>query len=191
MQLVDKQNDPAVAGLDLVEDRLQPLLKLATVFCTRDQRAHIQRKNCLVAQRFRHVATYDALGKPLRNGGFADARLADEAGVILGFARENADDVSDFVVPPNYGIQFVLAGALHQVIAVFFQRFISCLGVVGGDAGIAANRGQRLQIGVAFYTKRLKQAFQRRIWRFYQCKQQVFHRNILVAQPAGVGLGAV
>ena len=94
VQLVDEEQDASLRGLDLVQNRLQALLKFAAVFCAGDQRAHIQREDRLVLKRLRHVAAHDALRQPLGDGRLADARLADEHRVVLRLAREDADDVS-------------------------------------------------------------------------------------------------
>ena len=83
VQLVDEQDDPAVALLDLLENRLQPFLELAAVLCACDQRAHVQRDQLAILQRGGHVAAHDALGQALCDGGLAHARFTDQAGVVL------------------------------------------------------------------------------------------------------------
>jgi hypothetical protein len=41
VQFVDERDDPALAGLDLVEHRLEALLELAAVLRARDHRARV------------------------------------------------------------------------------------------------------------------------------------------------------
>ena len=48
MKLIDKENDLSLALLYLIQNRLQTFLKLAAVFRTRHQRAHIQGKQLLI-----------------------------------------------------------------------------------------------------------------------------------------------
>ena len=74
----------------------QPFLKFAAEFRARNQRAHIQREQLAVLQAVGHVAAHDALRKSFGNRGFAHAGLADQHGIVLRFARKNADNVSDF-----------------------------------------------------------------------------------------------
>ena len=83
VQLVDEQDDPALGLLDLLEDGLEALLELAAVLGPGDQRAQVQGDDLLVLEGLRHVAADDALGQALDDGGLADARLADEDGVVL------------------------------------------------------------------------------------------------------------
>ena len=61
-------------------------------------------------------------------------------GVVLGLSRQYPYDVSYLVIASDNGVEFVLAGAFHQIVAVFFQRVVGGFGVVGGDTGISAHR---------------------------------------------------
>ena len=83
VELVDEQNDATLGLLDLLEHRLQAVLELATVLGTRHERAHVKLDEVAVAQGRGHVARDDALGDALDDGRLADARLADEHGVVL------------------------------------------------------------------------------------------------------------
>ena len=86
VHLVDEQDDLARGGGDFVEHGLQPLLELAAEFRARDQRAHVQRHQPLVAQAFGHIAIDDAQRQAFGDGGLADAGLADQHGIVLGAA---------------------------------------------------------------------------------------------------------
>ncbi len=83
VQLVDEGDDLAVAGPDLLEDGLQPLLELAAVLRTGDHRPEVEADEPLVAQALGHVAVDDALRQTLDDGGLADAGLADEDGLFF------------------------------------------------------------------------------------------------------------
>ena len=108
-----------------VQHALQALLKLAAVFCTGHQSAHVQAEHGAVFQVLGYIAADDPLGQTLCNGGLADARLTDEAGVVFRLTGQNADDVPDLLVTADDRVQLLLAGQIHQVLAVLLQ------GVVG------------------------------------------------------------
>ena len=64
MDLVDKQYR-VFLFLDLVYDRLKPLLKIAAVACSGQHRAHIESKNLGPLQNFRDIAFADLERKTL------------------------------------------------------------------------------------------------------------------------------
>ena len=104
---------PAARG-DFVEHRLQPLLELAAEFRARDQRAHVERHQPLVAQAFRHVAIDDAQRQAFGDGGLADARLADQHRIVLGAARQHLDGAADFLVAADHRIELALRGPVRS-----------------------------------------------------------------------------
>ena len=94
-----------------------------------------------------HVAAHDALGQALDDGGLADARLADEHGVVLGAPREDLDDAADLLVAPDDRVELAGLGVRGQVAAVRLERLVGRLGVLRGDAlaaadGLRAHRGR-------------------------------------------------
>ena len=95
VQLVDEQDDLALGVLDLLQDGLEPLLELAAVLGAGDERAQVECDDALVLQALGHVAAHDALGQALDDGRLADARLADQDGVVLGPPRQHLDDAPD------------------------------------------------------------------------------------------------
>ncbi len=145
MQFIDKQNHLAFGSGDFVEHGLQPFLELATKFRARDQRAHIERHQPLVAKAFRHVAIDDAQRKPFRNRGLADAGLADEHGIVLRAPRKHLDRAADFFVAPDHGIELAAARSFRQVAGIFLQRIVL---VFGGRAVGAAALAQIVDRGV-------------------------------------------
>ena len=145
MQLVDEEDDLPLGLFHLVEDGLQPLLKLAPVLGPGHQGAHVQGEDGLVLQGGGHVSLDDPLGQALGDGGFAHAGLADEHRVILGLAGEDADHVADLVVPADHRVQLVLPGPLHQVGAVLFQGVVGLLRVIGSDPLVAPDGGEGLE----------------------------------------------
>ena len=67
------------ASMHLFDALLQALLELAAVLAARHERRHVERDEALAAQDVGHLVRYDELGEALGDGGFADARLADDA----------------------------------------------------------------------------------------------------------------
>ena len=136
MHLVDEQDDLAVFRLHFVEHGLQPLLEFAAELGTRDQRAHVERHQLLVLERFRHVAIDDAQRQALGDGRLADAGLADQHRIVLGAARQHLDRAADFVVAADHRIELALAGLGGQVARIFLQRIEALFGIgaIGGAA---------------------------------------------------------
>ena len=191
MQLIDEQDDAALALLHLGQHRFQPLLKFAAELGAGHQSAHIQRKDGLILQVFRHVPGHNPQGQPFGDGGFADARLPDQAGVVLGFAGKDADDVADLLVPPDDGVQLLAAGGFGQVAAVFFQHVVGVLGAVGGHAAVAAYLPQRRQ---EFFLRQAafpEQGFQGVVGLGKQPQHQVLHRGVLIVHLPGNLFGLV
>jgi len=129
VQFVDEQDHPAFLLRQLVEQRLQALLEFAAELGAGNQRAHVQRQQAFVLQAVRHFAVDDALGKPLGDGGLADAGLADQHRVVLGAPLQDLDGPADFVVTADHRVELAFLGALGQVDGVLVQRLARFLGV--------------------------------------------------------------
>ena len=82
MDLVDEE-DHVSTLLDLVDQSLDPALKLTPELCSGHQRGQIQQIKLLIRQPEGHIPGYDPLGDPFCYGSFAHAGLADQAGVVL------------------------------------------------------------------------------------------------------------
>ena len=132
MKLVDEEEDFSLALAHLVEDGLQPLLKLAPVLGPGDEAAHIQGEDGLVPQAVRDIPPDDPLGQALGDGGLAHARLADQAGVVLLAAVQNLHHALDLLLPANNGVQLALPGTLAQIDAVVIQKFALFLRLAAG-----------------------------------------------------------
>ena len=181
MQLIDEEDDAALGASDLLKDGLQTLLEFAAVFCARDQRTHVQREDGLILQGLRHVAADNPLRQPLCNGGLADARLADQDGIVLRLAGENADDVADLLVTADDGVGFLFPCLFDKVGAVFFQRLIGVLGVVRGHAAAAADALQHLQALLLCDTVVAQQGRDGAVRLVQHGEEQMLHGNIVVA----------
>ena len=176
VHLVDEQDDLAVMGLDFGENGLQAFLELTAIFRAGNQRAHVERHQPLVFERFRHVAIDDPERQTFRDCRLADAGFTDQDRVVLGAPRQHLDRTTDFVVTPDHRIKLALAGDRGEIAGIFLQRVETLFGRgrigraaladivdrlverLRGDAGARKRLRRR---GRAFDGKRLKQAFHR------------------------------
>src|SRR4029078_5559719 len=83
VELVDEQDDLALAVLDLLQDGLEALLELAAELRAGDQRAQVERDDALVLEPLGYVAADDPLGEALHDRRLADSGLADQNRVVL------------------------------------------------------------------------------------------------------------
>ena len=188
VQLVDEQDDPALGVLDLLEDGLEPLLELAPELGAGDERAEIERDDPLVLEPLRDVAPDDPLGEPLGDGRLADAGLADEDRVVLGPARQHLDDAPDLVVATDDRIELAGARLGGQVAAVLLERGVGALRVLRGHPLAPAHALERLEQGLATGRVTLEQGLALPA-DLGDGEQQVLGRDVLVAEPACLGLG--
>ena len=122
VQLVDEQNDIAVAP-HLVEHGADAFFKLAAVLCPCHHARKVEQQDALVQKLLRHVARGDLFSKTLGDSRLADARLADEHGVVLCFAREDAHDVADLLIAADDRVHLPAGCQLREVAAVLVERF--------------------------------------------------------------------
>src|SRR5262249_53164933 len=108
---------------------LQPLLEVAAELRTRDERAHVEREDALALQPLGHLAVDDALGEALDDRGLADARLADEDGIVLRAALEHLDRAADLLVATDHGIALAVLGGHGQMDGVLLERLPRVRGV--------------------------------------------------------------
>ena len=149
VQLVHEQDDPAVGVLHLLQHRLQPVLELAAVLRARDQRADVERDDAAVAQRLGNVARHDALREALDDRRLADARVADQHGVVLRAPRQHLDHAPDLLVAADHRVELALLRGLGEVSAEALERLVLVLGVGVGHAVRAAHLAQRREDRVA------------------------------------------
>ena len=140
MHLVDEQDDRSLGGGDLVEHRLETLLELAAIFRAGDQQAHVEGKQLLVLQAFRHVAIDDALGKSFDDGGLADARLTDQHRVVLGASRQHLDRSANFLVAADHRVQLLVPRGLRKVAGIALESVVALLGRCAVSGATLAQR---------------------------------------------------
>ena len=122
VELIDEQDDLAFRFLHFLEHGLQAVLELTTVLGAGDQRAHVELDEVAVAQGARHVAGHDTLGDALDDGRLADARLADEHGVVLGATGQDLDGTTNLVGTADDRVELAGAGKIADVASVLLQR---------------------------------------------------------------------
>ncbi len=105
-------------------DLLQTLFEITAVARTGQQRSHVERKDRVVDQRFRHLAFDDALGQSFGNRGFADAWIADIERVVLGAAAKYLDGTVDLVVATDQRIDASVSGLVVEVDAIGLQSIL-------------------------------------------------------------------
>ena len=145
MQFVDKQNDLALRVFDFLEDGLEAVFKLATIFCARQHGSEIERDHALVLQDFRDVAGDDSLGEAFDDGGLADAGLADEHRIVLGATGKNLDDAADFFVASDDRVELATTGLLVQVASITLQRLVFGFRILVGNFLRTADHGEGFQ----------------------------------------------
>ena len=109
VELVDEE-DRVVRVPELLDDLLEALLELAAVLRAGDERPDVEGQDALVEQRLGHVAGDDPLGEALGDGRLADARLADQRGVVLLAARQDLDDPLDLLLAADDRIELARRG---------------------------------------------------------------------------------
>ena len=191
VQLINKQDDLAFGLLDLVQDALQALLKLAAVFGTSDQCAHIEAEHRAVFEVFGYVTAHDTLCKSFGNGGLADTGFTDQNGIVFALTAQNADDVANFGITPDDRVQLVGTRHLHEILPVFFQGVVGGFGVVGRYALVAAHLRQLLHKALGRDAKRLEQLGGCLAGALQNAKEYVFDADIFVLHLLGLLLGSV
>ena len=191
VQLVDEQDDTPFGALHLAQHGLQALFKLTAELRARNERAHVQGKDLAFLKRRRNIPAHDALRKPLRDGRFAHARLADKNRVVLCFARKNPDDVPHFVIPADHGVKLLLARKLHKVLRIFAERIIGTLRRIARDPRAAADIVERRKKCVALYGKLLEDGLDRFVRRVHNSKEHMLHGNILILHVLRLLFGGV
>ena len=146
VELVDEEDDFAVARRDFLDEGFESLLELAAVFRAGEHRADVQRDEALAFHALGHVAVDDASREAFGDGRLAHARLTDEHGVVFRAAREDLQHAANLRVTADDGVNLALTRAGGEVRAVFLQRLVFLLRVLIGDALVAADLLERLHV---------------------------------------------
>ena len=120
MQLVDKQQYIARSS-DLVNDILDPFLKLTPVFAARHHAGQIQADEPFVPHAVRDIAGYDPGSQSFHDGRLAHARLSDETGVVLRPAAQDLYHPLDLILSPDDRVKLPVPGQFRDIPAVSIQ----------------------------------------------------------------------
>jgi hypothetical protein len=138
--VVDEQDDVAALG-DLLHHLLEALLKLSPVLGPGDQRREIERIDLLALQKLGDVGVRDPLSESFDDGGLADARLADQHGVVLGPSGQDLHDPLDLGLAPHHRVEPALGGQLRQVASELIEQLRRLLALAGAGARTGRRAG--------------------------------------------------
>ena len=114
MQLVNEQDDISCL-LDLLDDRLEALLKLAPIFGARYHPGEVELDHALPEQGFGDLGGEDLLSQSLDDGRLANPGLADENRVILRPPRQDLNHPFNLCMATDHRIQLPLTCHTGQV----------------------------------------------------------------------------
>ena len=117
MDLVEKQ-DAVLRILRFLDELLEALLELSAVHRAGDHARHVERDHPLAAHPLRGVPGGDRLGEALHDGRLADARLADQHGVVLRAAGKDLENALNLGLASDHGIQLALGGGFCEIAPV-------------------------------------------------------------------------
>ncbi len=106
----------------LLHDRFQTFLEIAAIAGPGQKCAHIQREDGGFEQNCWRRSVDDLCSEPFRDGGLANAGIADQKRVVLAAAAEHLDAALDLVVAADQRVDVPFAGLGIQVDAVFRER---------------------------------------------------------------------
>src|SRR6266852_6120272 len=115
VSFVDEKDDGSGRRLDLFDEPLQTILKFSLDAGTGLEEREIERTDSYVFQRRGDIAGGYTQGKAFDDSGFADAGFAGENRIVLAAASEDIDDLANFVVAAEHGIDFSGAGVGGEI----------------------------------------------------------------------------
>ncbi len=116
MEFVDEEDDVRVLA-QFVEHGLDAFLELAAVFSSGHHPGHVEAHEPFVHEDAGHLALHYAQGKALHDGRLADARLADEHGIVFLAARQDLCQTFYLVVASHHRVETSFACGLGHVVA--------------------------------------------------------------------------
>ncbi len=180
-----------LALFHFAQHRLQSLFELAAKLRAGDQRAHVQRDDTFVLQTLGHVALDDSQGQPFGDRGLADARFADQHGIVLRAARQ---DLNRRVESPCRGRSPDRACPAFARSTRSMPYCSSAWNLSSGfwsvTRAVPRTDLQRLQDILFAHAVQLQQALGGRL-DLGQRQQQMFGRDEFILHPIGFSLGAL
>ena len=121
MHFVNEQDDVAVTA-DFLNNALDSLLEFTAVLGARDHAGYVQCQKALIPDGKRHTAADDFLRKPFDDRRLADARLADQAGIVLVASRQDLDHTLHFLLTADHRVEFSLSCFLREVPRILLEH---------------------------------------------------------------------
>ena len=121
MQFVDKEHDLSLAFLHFRDDGFEPLFEFSAEFRACNEGTQVEGEEALVFQAFGNISRRDASRKSFDDGGFSDARLSDEHGIVFRAAAEYLHDAPYLFVASDNRIDFILTRKRGQIATEFFE----------------------------------------------------------------------
>ena len=121
VDLIEEQ-DAVLRILRFLDELLETLLELSAVHRAGDHARHVERDHPLAAHPLRGVPGGDRFGETLHDGRLADARLADQHGVVLRAAGKDLENALNLGLASDHGIQFALGGGFREIASVGVER---------------------------------------------------------------------
>ena len=107
MNLVDEQDDISRV-LDILNKPLDPAFKLSAKLCAGDQSRQVKQIQLFVRETVWHIAACELLRNPLCNGCLSDARLANQAGIVLCSPVQNLNHTINFALTADNPVDLAL-----------------------------------------------------------------------------------
>ena len=147
VKLVDEKNDLAFGLSDFFENRFQPVFEFAAELCPRHKRGEIQSDDAFCFQDVRNVTGDNSLRQAFDDGGFADARFADQHRIILRAPRKNLHDAANLFIAADDRIELLFPRQFRQVTRILLQSIIRGFRILRRYALRAPHSGKSLQNG--------------------------------------------
>ena len=145
MQLINKEDNLAIALLNLSQNSFQTLFELTSVLGTGYQCTHIQRINLLVLQAIRYITLHNTLCQSFDNCGFTNTGFTDQYRIILRLTRKNTDNITNLCITADDRIHLLGPCLAYQIFCIFTQAIISCFRVITCHTLIASDSGKCLK----------------------------------------------
>ena len=101
MEFINEQDNLSCSIPDSIHDALEPLLKLSTKLCTRNQSTEVKREQRLSPEGIRNSAIHNLLCKPFDDSRFSNTWVAYQDWIILATAGEDLNHAIDFITTPD------------------------------------------------------------------------------------------
>ena len=120
MQLIDKYY--GVGGcLEFIYDAAHAFLKLAAIFGTGHDAAHINGYQPFALQCRRHKMIHDALSETFNDGAFPDASFANQHGIVLLAAYQHLQQTLNLFGATHHRVESACCGLCRKIGAEFIQ----------------------------------------------------------------------